>query len=272
MTSLQRSRLLALLGAGLTLAAQTTLRADDATPAATNTTTSASSTTATATGTGAVTNAPSPWSTSAAAGLTITRGNSHTMLATVNLQSTRKTADDTTLLGADATYGETSGVRNAEQLHGFGQYNRNLSADFYYGLRLDALHDGVADVRYRLTLAPLAGYYILKHTNTTLSVEAGPALIYQEQGHVDKGYLSLRLGERFEHKFSASAKLWQTFEIIPEVDKFDNYYINFEIGVESALTKHVNVRTYIQDTYYNLPAAGREKNDVKLVGAIAYKF
>ncbi len=216
--------------------------------------------------------APSPWTTSAAAGLTLTRGNSKTLLATANLGSERKTADDQVLLGADATYGETSGVKNSESLHGFGQYNRQATTDFYYGLRLDALHDAIADVNYRLTLAPLVGYYLIKQTNTTLTVEAGPAFVYHEQGHITKGYATLRLGERFEHKFTATTRLWQTFEILPQVDKFDNYYINAEIGVESALTKHVSMRTYLQDTYYNIPAAGREKNDIKLVAAIAYKF
>jgi putative salt-induced outer membrane protein YdiY len=58
------------------------------------------------------------------------------------------------------------------------------------------------------------------------------------------------------------------------VDKFNNYVINAEIGIEADLTKKkdLTLRAFLQDTYNNEPAAGREKNDARLVTAIAYKF
>ena len=45
-----------------------------------------------------------------------------------------------------------------------------------------------------------------------------------------------------------------------------------ELGVESGLTKQVSLRVYLQDTYDNEPAPGREKNDFKLIAGVAYKF
>jgi hypothetical protein len=56
------------------------------------------------------------------------------------------------------------------------------------------------------------------------------------------------------------------------VDKFSNYIINGEIGVEAPLTKKLSEQAYIQDTYHSDPVAGRLKNDLKLVAALAYKF
>jgi putative salt-induced outer membrane protein YdiY len=58
------------------------------------------------------------------------------------------------------------------------------------------------------------------------------------------------------------------------VDKFDNYIINAEIGVEADLTqdKKLSLRAYLQDTYNSIPAPGHKKNDAKLIAAIAYKF
>jgi hypothetical protein len=32
------------------------------------------------------------------------------------------------------------------------------------------------------------------------------------------------------------------------------------------------LRVYLDDTYNNVPAPGRKKNDLKLVAAVAYKF
>jgi putative salt-induced outer membrane protein YdiY len=218
-----------------------------------------------------VTNAPK-WESSAALGLSLTRGNSDTELFTVNVRSQRKTPENEILLGGDGAYGTSSGVKNNETLDGFGQYNRLVSHNFYWGARLDALHDGIADVKYRVTLAPLAGYYFIKDKATTLSAEFGPAVVFQKQDGTSSTFASLRFAERFEHKFSDRARIWQSIEILPKVTDFSNYFINAEVGVESALTKKTSLRAYVQDTYYSVPAPGRLKNDVKLVTAIAYKF
>jgi putative salt-induced outer membrane protein YdiY len=219
------------------------------------------------------TNPPPPkWESTAGFGLSITRGNSDTTLATVNGQTQHKTPANEFIFGGDAAYGKDSGVENLETFHAFGQYNHLATQRLYYGLKLDYLHDGIADIRYRFTVAPLLGYYLIKETNTTLTVEAGPGYVYQDLGGDKRGYATLRFAERFEHKFSPSSKMWQSFEILPEINDFNNYYMNAEIGAESALTKHASLRTYIQDTYYNVPAPGRLKNDLKLVAGLQYKF
>ena len=215
---------------------------------------------------------PPKWEGSAAAGITITRGNSKTELFTLNLQGQKKTPREEWFLGGDAAYGENEGTKNTEVLHGFGQYNNLFDGRFYWGLRADAMHDGTAAIRYRLTFAPLAGYFLIKKTNTTLAVEAGPGFVYQDQGDQTRGTMTLRGAERFEHKFTSKTRLWETFEILPQVDRLSYYVVNAEIGVEAALNGKLSLRSYLQDTYYSIPAPGREKNDAKLVTAIAYKF
>ncbi len=221
--------------------------------------------------------APTPpekkgWETSADAGLTLTRGNSSTALGTLSLQSNRKWTQQDVNLGASFTYGEVDGVKNTEVARAFGQYNRIFDERIYGGLRLEILHDDIADIDYRVTLSPLAGYYVVKNPTTRLAFEAGPSFIYEKQGGDETGYLALRLAERFEHNFNERTKLWQSAEYLPQVDDFQNYIVNAEIGIETALTKKFHLKTYLQDTYDNEPAPGRKKNDLKLVTAIGYTF
>lgn len=221
--------------------------------------------------------APAPekkpgWDTSAALGFTLTRGNSDTLLFTGNIVTGKKWDENEARLGADATYGENDGDKNAESLHGFGQYNRLFSERMFGYLRLDALHDAVADVEYRFTLSPGAGYYFIKEENTKLSGEVGPAFVYEKQGDETTGYFTARLAERFDQKLSDRAKIWQSLEVLPQVDDLDNCIVNAEIGIETSLTAKLSLRTYLQDTYDNQPAEGRQKNDLKLVTALAYKF
>jgi putative salt-induced outer membrane protein YdiY len=229
------------------------------------------------------------WETSAAAGLTLTRGNSETLLGNLTLNSSRKWPRDEVLLGASATYGEQTTEQQLEKQDGtkipkdvketttanaggFGQYNHLFTDEFYGGLRLSALHDSIADVEYRVTISPLVGYYVIKNPKTQLAFEAGPSLVFEKQGRDQDEYVALRFAERFEHKFSDKAKMWQSVEYLPQIDEFHNYIVNFEIGAEASLTEKLSLRGVIQDNYDNDPAPGRKNNDIKLITSLVYKF
>jgi putative salt-induced outer membrane protein YdiY len=212
------------------------------------------------------------WETTAAAGLTLTQGNSDTLLVTANIASARDWDQNEARLGASVTYGETENVRSNEMLQAFGQLNRLLNERLYGYIRLDAMRDAIADVDYRFSLSPGAGYYFIKAARTSLSGELGPGFIYERQGGEESGYFTLRLAERFEHRFNERAKLWQTAEILPQVDDWNNFLVNAELGVETSLTEKLSLRTFVVNTYDNEPAPGRRKNDVKLVTALGYTF
>ncbi len=226
------------------------------------------------------------WQSSAAAGLTLTRGNSDTLLTTLALTTGRKWDQNELAFDIDGSYGETKETTGTppnrvthentttETLHGFVQYNRLFTARFYGYARVEGLHDGVADIRYRVSLSPGAGYYFIKNTNTDFSAEVGPGYVIERLGSNDMNYATLRVGEKFHQVLSDRARIWQTAEWLPQVDKFNNYIINFEIGIEADLSasKKFSLRTYFDDTYNNEPAPGKLKNDAKLVAALAYKF
>jgi putative salt-induced outer membrane protein YdiY len=168
--------------------------------------------------------------------------------------------------------GPSTEVKNTDYLKGYGQWNHLLTERFYVGLRLAAEHDDIADLDYRVTISPLAGYYIIKKTNTTLAVEAGPSLVIEKQGGDEKTYAAARLAERYEYKFPNDARIWQSVEWLPQVDDFDNWVMNAELGVSAPLVKGLDVRVLVQDTYDREPAPGRLKNDLKLIAGIGYKF
>jgi len=212
------------------------------------------------------------WVTTAAFGFTLAKGNSDNLLVTGNLLSSKKWGQNEMDVGIDGTYGETDGLRIAGNIHVFDQYNRLFTQRFFGLLRVDGVNDSVADVDYRITLSPGAGYYFIKNTNTFLRGEVGPGFVFEKVGGVSDNYVVLRIAERFETKLNERAKLWQSIEFLPAVDEFSSYIINAEIGVDTSLTKKLSLRTFVQDTYDSTPSPGRKRNDVKLVAAIAYKF
>lgn len=215
----------------------------------------------------------SKWERSASLGLTVTQGNSDTALLTSNILGIRKWSQNEIRLGADGTYGEVQSTTSTESLHGFAQYNRTFRGDraFSYA-RLDAIHDAIANVDYRLTLGPGAGYSFIKTEKTTLSIEVGPSYVLEKQGGIERSYGAVRLAERFERSLSERARIWQSLELLPQVDDLNNFLVNAELGIEADLTEKLTLRAFIQDTYDNDPALGRKENDLKLVTAIGYKF
>jgi putative salt-induced outer membrane protein YdiY len=230
------------------------------------------------------------WESSVSAGATLTRGNSETFLGTVTAATGKKWDQNELAFGADLAYGTTEvETKNpgtpppktishtdttADTIHGFGQYNRLFNERLYGYGRIEGLHDGVADIDYRFTFNVGAGYYFIKNKSTQLSGEVGPGYLVQRLGGDNQSYATLRLADKFNQALSDRARLWQTAEILPQIDDFNNYIVNFEIGIESDLSasKRLSLRVYLDDTYNNVPAKGREKNDLKLVAAIACKF
>ena len=219
-----------------------------------------------------LTNKPA-WESSVAFGFTLIRGNSDTLLATGGIQTHKKTFADEISLGADGAYGENNSVQNVNSAHGFSQYNHLFSERFFGYLRADALHDEIADLQYRLTLSPGVGYYFLRQTNASFAGEFGPAMVFERLGSKDNNYVTARVAERFEHKFTESnARVWESAEILPQINDFNNFVANAELGLEASVTKKVSLQAYAQDNFVNEPAPGRQQNDLRIVSGLKYKF
>ena len=214
------------------------------------------------------------WETTAAVGFTLTEGNSQTLLATLTLDTKGRWDRNEADFGIGGGYGDDHSVKNTEFVTAFGQYNRMLTDRFYVGFRASYNYDGIADLTYRVTLTPLAGYYLIKSTNTTLAFEVGPSAVFEKyQSQAEDTYMGIRFAERFEQKLSATTKFWESISYVPQVDKWtDKYIITGEAAIDAAITKKWSLRVVFQDIYDSVPANGRKSNDIRLIAGTAYKF
>jgi len=220
---------------------------------------------------GAPTNQP-PWSGALAAGLTLTGGNSESVLASTTIKVQRNNPTNQWTFGGDAAYGENDAVENTEILHGYGQYDHLFTQRWFGYGSADALHDGIADVGYRVTVSPGAGYYFIKTKQTVLAGETGPGAIAERLDSEQNYYMTARVAERLDQKIDDHTHVWDNLEILPQVDRPDNFLVNAEVGVEAAITKKISLRTVLQDYFANEPAPGHKDNDVRLVSGLGYKF
>ena len=219
--------------------------------------------------------APKPastWKTSAALGATLTRGNSDTLTVNGTIDTIKKWDKNEAGAGFSVTYGETDDQETANSMAAYAQYNRLLTDKLFVYGRVDFSRDKLADIAYRVALSPGAGYYFIKNDKFTLSGEVGPGYVWEEVGGTSHDYLSLHLGERFTWEVNERARLWQSLSYDPEVEDFENYLLKAELGFETDILDNLSLRVVAIDTYRNVPAAGRTKNDFQLITGIAYKF
>jgi putative salt-induced outer membrane protein YdiY len=238
-------------------------------------------------------NIEKPWDSSVALGLSLTRGNSNSENMNGTVQGDKIWTDDELRLKLQGLYGFSNHEKTAESLEGTAQWNHSFSPRWYSAVIADGLHDGVARLGYRLTVAPNAGYYFIKTDVTKLSGEVGPGFVMEKyDGSGAQEYITLRVAERFERQLSKTAKVWETVEYLPKVYNFENtefssdpdlyrerdvrdfqnYLLNAEVGIEAAISKAFSVRVVGDDHYNSRPLAGTKYNDIQLVSALVYKF
>lgn len=230
------------------------------------------------------TNAPPKpkWACDISAGVTLTRGNSDTTLANLTAAADRKTEENEWLMGGNATYGKakvtaggtTVSSTTAQQADGFLQYNQMLNDRLYAYARIEGLHDDVADIHYRITVGPGLGYYFIKNKRADFSGEVGPAYISQCIGSSHQDFVTLRVAEKFHYQLSDRSRIWEQAEIDPDLQNIQSYIVTSEFGIAADLTadKSLSLNCFLDDNYESEPAAGRQKNDAKIVAAIDYKF
>jgi putative salt-induced outer membrane protein YdiY len=210
-------------------------------------------------------------------GATLTEGNSDTMQATVGLLSEgEKAALGSIRAGVEGRYGESEvngeTEKTMENAKAFLDIRKTATERLYTVFNSTFLYDDIADIDYRATIGVGPGWYLIKTDSTALSGDLGPAYVIERVGGENEDYAALRLGERFEHKFSPAARIWQSAEYLAKMSEFERYFINAEVGAESAMTARVNLRFVLQDQYNSQPADDKDKNDLTFIAGISVKL
>jgi putative salt-induced outer membrane protein YdiY len=217
------------------------------------------------------------WNGNVAFGLSLARGNANTFLMNASALLQRTWEHDELKFGADGQYGinnwaQTNSTKSADNLHGFIDYKRLFTDRFYGDANIDGYHDDLADIRYRLIVGPAIGYYFIKSDATKLNLEIGPSFLDEKLGSNTLSYVTMHVTERCEHQLTKGSKIWEEVDYYPQIDKFDNYLVNSEVGAEAALNTRLSLRIVGRDQFNSMAAAGRKENDITLISALVYKY
>ncbi len=210
-------------------------------------------------------------------GLTLTEGNSETILGNAALVSEGTFSSGSSLrAGVEGNYGESriddTRQTTVENVRGFTHYRKNVSKRWYAALNAAALYDKIAEIDYRAILGPALGGYLIRRDNLTLSAEIGPSYVWEKVSRESDDYLALRIAERLEYELSETAKIWQSAEFIPKTEDFEDFLVTAEVGVNSAMTSRMQLRVVLQLSHDSTPGADLEKNDFTLISGLGIRL
>ena len=219
-------------------------------------------------------NVKNTWHKGIFAGFNLTQGNSENVLLNVGGSANADFGDDIYRIDGLFTYGENTDIdtdietetQNNVRLD--GSWKHLIDDRWYYGAGANFLHDDIADVNYRVIVKPALGYFWLKEEDKTLSVEAGPGVVFEDVGGIDEIFFAPFIGDRFDWIISDNAKLYQLAEVIFDTSSFANKLITAEVGIEAAISNDLSLVVSVRNIHDTRPAEGRDENDLSIISSL----
>jgi putative salt-induced outer membrane protein YdiY len=228
------------------------------------------------------------WSGSAQAGLLVTRGNSNTDNANVELNVEKRRLDDRFTAGASYLFGRQRDPSTGQRTTTTDNWNARAKYDYFFSPRLYAYgnvkveKDNIANLDLRLTPGVGVGYQIVDRPDFRASTEAGVTYVYEKfsapsgAGDADfrerNEYLSGRLAYKVEKKLGERVTLFQNTEFLPSFQDLNDYLVNADGGMRVGVTDRLFVEYKLTLTYDAVPAPGASNTDLRHVLSVGWQF
>jgi len=217
------------------------------------------------------------WSGSADAGLSVTRGNSDTLLISLGTQAARATERDKLSLYAASLFARSSAtgvsITTAEAIRGGARYDRDISKRLFgFGLT-DLEHDKFQQLDLRLVLGGGLGFHARKTERTRLDLFAGGSFNREKfSTGLTRNSAEALFGEELSYKISEITSLSQRAVLFPNLSDFGKYRFAFDLTGVTKLTRQLGLQATISDRYQSNPLPGVKKNDILLTTGIRLTF
>jgi putative salt-induced outer membrane protein YdiY len=153
----------------------------------------------------------------------------------------------------------------ADQLRGFLRQEYDLTSRILALGSFEAEHDGIESLAYRLIPKVGAGYKIVKTEKALLSVDMGPAYVYERfyDGSLNN-YLALAIGAASDIELPWLGATWRTrLEYLPSVsDWMDAYRLRGETGLSIPLAEQLALKASLIDEYNSQPDEDTSANSL----------
>ncbi|NDY89862.1 DUF481 domain-containing protein [Ideonella livida] len=225
------------------------------------------------------------WRGQAGASLNTTTGNTSTQNLLLNLDLSRQTVDTKLSLVGAVTEGQSrvegTSTTTAGKWALDGQYDHNITADWFGFAKLGVEHDRVTDLSLRTLVGTGLGHHWVKTPQHTFDVYGGASRTlarYGQQQLID-GRLqssfattSVIVGENSAHQLTETVSFNQRLEAYPAVSGTKNTQAKLNAGLTVSVTRTLSLNLGLIQTYNSEPAQGTRMLDSTFFTGINVKL
>ena len=212
------------------------------------------------------------WRLKIEAGIGTASGDRDMLRCNAAASASRETDLRYVLAKATVRYGESEGEKDAENGAFEAKYQRRLTERTYAAVDGNAFRDRIADVDYRVRGSVSLGRHFIFTERTVLNLEAGPGYVEERKGGESEGFVAGRAAQYLEFLVSSSLQVWQSVEYVPSLEDSRIYFVNAEVGIETALAANLGLRFVVESRFDSNPAAGKEKHNLLTTTALSWSF
>jgi len=201
---------------------------------------------------------------SANVGLDMNRGNTDTDTYHVDAESIFRWIHDRVTLGGSGDLEKSNGDKTKQQATLNGKYDRFMNKQWYLYSGLGFEHDKFADLTLRTTASAGSGYQIYETDRTNLSVEAGPAYIWENfDNSEDDDYAAAQWALRYDHFLVKDWKLqaFHRHNLYWSLEDSSAYLFKSQTGLRIPIFDSLQATVQVNFDRDNAPAPGAKKND-----------
>jgi len=212
----------------------------------------------------------SGWERSALFGYNLSRGNSDNSLFNIRAKINYDGLKDVASFEAETNYGKDEEETNEDSSRASAGYRRLLTKHTFLGFSSLFERDQLAALKYRVSLNPSVGRYLVRTPELRWLVEAGPSYVFEELGDQTDDYLAPRVGQRLEATVTDTTKVFQ--EVYSTWQSSDNYLLTAQAGIDVAINSFLGLVLTVRNDYDSSPAEDKKNNDFSMISSIRTSF
>ena len=220
------------------------------------------------------------WKSNLSLGATYKNGNSEKSLFTMNLRADRFGEHNDVINTLYAEYGQTGTPDTPKeqtegQVRGQSEYRHKLGdSKFFFGVFGEARNDAIKQIRIRVKVGPVIGYYFIDKENMKLDATFGVNYVYErtaENGEDDYG--EYRAAANYIWNITDKSDFYFNIEYSADIEQVDIRNSGLLVtGLRSQVYKDLSLFIELRDEYDNLPAPGTKHNDETILAGLSYDF
>ncbi len=212
--------------------------------------------------------------------LTSTHGNTNILQESVNINLTRRSEIDRTLLSMFYLYGKQKDPDTGEKEVTQDQWKTRGQYDYFFDKKLFGFIEGryekdtVAELRRRVIIGGGVGYQWVESEPFNFSTRAGIANRFESYTNdtPSESEMSVLLGYHVDKKLTKTLTAIHDLTYYPSLEEGSDYFLTTTGELRAQLTEVIFANFKVLFDFDSTPAEGRGKTDVTYILGVGVKF